>query len=386
MARSRTRKRKNQGTAKNFEQRRSERAVKRVQQTSQTRDRALSIYLGVIVVGVAVNVISTSVQRNVLAWIPAFVFVAVLLAVIPQTGVLRRNRHGGTVLGQLIAVALIIAYVSLAVYGAFTGWHYLAQSTAIACLWGASTALLWRTIIGDSSVAWSAAACCFLLLGTELIAIGISTYPEDGPYGVIFCGTLGLSFWLAAFSIFFWVELIVLSLPLLLLSAWSFANAGGAFHQLGPGEDLDPSGLTIRYTPYILIALGVVAFVGAAARSMKLVGLALLLSAVPPLLATQEAIANSWTESSWLGFGLTISLALIGMAAYLERTTPGRIGGVGVGLCLFASVLRADLSVTATAVFGLVSTLLVLASVLVGLDLDASARRVSSVLRRRIDN
>ncbi len=59
-------------------------------------DRLIKWFIGAVVAGVGVNLLSGSVVAQKWAWLPPAVFAAALLVAVPGTGLLRRERYRTT--------------------------------------------------------------------------------------------------------------------------------------------------------------------------------------------------------------------------------------------------------------------------------------------------
>ena len=56
-------------------------------------DRLIKWFIGVVVIGVGINLLSSFVGAQQWVWLPPAVFVAALLVAVPITGLLRRERY-----------------------------------------------------------------------------------------------------------------------------------------------------------------------------------------------------------------------------------------------------------------------------------------------------
>ena len=85
-------------------------------------DRAVKWLLTVVFVGVAINLLSSAIQTQRWAWLPPVLFTLAAVTVVPRTGLLRREPHVGTRWTRLLAGALLLAYLSVAIWGATSAW------------------------------------------------------------------------------------------------------------------------------------------------------------------------------------------------------------------------------------------------------------------------
>jgi predicted Na+-dependent transporter len=82
---------------------------------ARERDRLIKWFIGVVVIGVGVNLRSSFVAAQKWAWLPPAVFVAALLVVVPSAGLLRGERYRR-------ARACDMALLALTGYLAVTVW------------------------------------------------------------------------------------------------------------------------------------------------------------------------------------------------------------------------------------------------------------------------
>ena len=62
-------------------------------------DRLIKCFIGILLIAVGVNLLSSFVATQKWAWLPPAVFVAALLVAVPSAGLLRPERYGTTGLG-----------------------------------------------------------------------------------------------------------------------------------------------------------------------------------------------------------------------------------------------------------------------------------------------
>jgi hypothetical protein len=86
-------------------------------------DRLIRWFIGVVVMGVVVNVLSGFVVAQKWAWLPPAVFVAALLVAVSSTGLLRRERYGTTRARGMTLLALT-GYLAITVWESLTGWPW----------------------------------------------------------------------------------------------------------------------------------------------------------------------------------------------------------------------------------------------------------------------
>ena len=106
-------------------------------------DHLIKWFVGVVIVGVGVNVLSGFVLKQKWAWLPPTVFVAALLVAVPRTGLLRRERHGATRWARGLALLALAGYIMVAVWGSLTAWPLAVMILSVAFLWGAGVGRAW---------------------------------------------------------------------------------------------------------------------------------------------------------------------------------------------------------------------------------------------------
>ena len=83
-------------------------------------DRLIKWFIGAVVIGVGVNLLSRFVVAQKWVWLPPAVFVAALLVAVPSTGLLRRERYG-TTRARAVAFLALTGYLAVTVWGSVTG-------------------------------------------------------------------------------------------------------------------------------------------------------------------------------------------------------------------------------------------------------------------------
>jgi hypothetical protein len=79
------------------------------------------VFIGVVVIAVGVNLLSSYVVAQDWAWLPPALFVAALLVAVPSAGLLRRERYG-TTRARAMALLALTGYLAVTVWGSVTGW------------------------------------------------------------------------------------------------------------------------------------------------------------------------------------------------------------------------------------------------------------------------
>ena len=96
-------------------------------------DRLIRWFIGVVVMGVVVNVLSGFVVAQNWAWLPPAVFIAALLVAVSSTGLLRRERYRTTRARDMTLLALT-GYLAVTVWGSVTRWPLSVMILSVVCL------------------------------------------------------------------------------------------------------------------------------------------------------------------------------------------------------------------------------------------------------------
>ena len=108
-------------------------------------DRLIKWFIGAVVTGVGVNLLSGSVVPHKWAWLPPAVFAAALLVAVLSTGLLRRERYR-TARARAMALLALTGYLAVTVWGSMTGWPLSVMILSLAYLWEAGVMLMWSTL------------------------------------------------------------------------------------------------------------------------------------------------------------------------------------------------------------------------------------------------
>ena len=84
-------------------------------------DRLIKWFIGVVVIGVGVILLSGFVVAQKWDWLPPAVFVVSLLVAVASTGLLRRERYS-TTRARGMALLALTGYLAVVVWGSVTGW------------------------------------------------------------------------------------------------------------------------------------------------------------------------------------------------------------------------------------------------------------------------
>src|SRR6478609_9457499 len=128
-------------------------------------DRLIRWFIGAVVTGVGVNLLSGSVVAQKWAWLPPAVFVAALLVAVPSAGLLGRERYRS---GRARAMALLAltGYMAVTVWGSVTGWPLAVMILSVVCLWEAGVMLTWSTLRSRADRDHVAVGTVCLLVGS----------------------------------------------------------------------------------------------------------------------------------------------------------------------------------------------------------------------------
>jgi hypothetical protein len=267
-------------------------------------ERLIKWFVGVVVIAVGVNLLSSFVVAQKWAWLPPAVFVVALSVAVPSTGLLRRERYG-TTRSRAMALLALAGYLTVTVWGAVTGWPLVVMILSLAYLWEAGVMVLWSTLRSRADLDHVAMGTACLLVGSAFLLLGIANPPA--------AWTLGM------------VEGLLIRVAFLLL--------GVAALLLGVAFLLDRWPLV--GVPFLLF--GVAALLGGVATLLDgwtLVGVALLLGPVTALLLGVAFLLDRWALAGVPFLLGAVAAPLSGIAALLAGWTL-----MGVAFLLFGFAL-----------------------------------------------
>jgi hypothetical protein len=227
-------------------------------------DRLIKWFIGVVVIGVAVNLLGGFVVEQKWAWLPPAVFVVALLVAVPSTGLLRRERYR-TTRARGMAVLALTGYLAVVVWGSVTGWPFAVMILSLGYLWEAAVMLMWSTLRSRADLGHVALGTVCLLVGSAFLLLGVASPTHASTLGTV---------------------------PGLLVRV-AFGLLGVAALLLGASGLLD--GLIPVGVPFLLA--GVAALLGGVAALLDgwtLVGVALLLGPVTALLLGVAFLLDRW--------------------------------------------------------------------------------------------
>jgi hypothetical protein len=267
-------------------------------------DRLIKWFIGVVVIAVGVNLLSSFARAQQWVWLPPAVFVAALLVAVSSTGLLRRERYRSA-RARAMALLALTGYLAVTAWGLMTGWPLAVMILSVVCLWEAGLMLMWSTLRSRADLDHVAVGTACLLVGSAFLLLGVANPPD--------AWTLGMAAGL------------VVRVAVLLL--------GVAALLLGVAFLLDSWPLV--EVPFLLF--GVAALLGGVAALLDgwtLVGVALLLGPVTALLLGVAFLLDRWLLAG-VPFLLGALVApLSGIAALLAGWTL-----TGVAFLLFGAAL-----------------------------------------------
>src|SRR5512133_645207 len=289
-------------------------------------DRLIKWFIGVVVMGVGVNLLGGFVVAQKWAWLPPAAFVAALLVAVPATGLLRRERYG-TTRARSMALLALAGYLAVVVWGSVTGWPLAVMLLSLGYLWEAAVMLMWSTLRSRADLNHVAMGTACLLVASAFMLLGVADPPD--------ASTLGMVGGLLVRVAFVLLGLAALLLGIaFLLDRWSLVGVpfllfGVAALLGGVAALLDGwtlVGVALLLGPVTALLLGVAFLLD----RWALAGVPFLLGAVAAPLSGIAALLAGWTLMgvAFLLFG--VALLLGGVAALLAGRMP-----MGVPFLLF---------------------------------------------------
>jgi hypothetical protein len=310
-------------------------------------DRLIKWFIGVVVAGVGVNLLTGLVVTQEWAWLPPAVFVAALLVAVPSTGLLRAERYRTTQAHRMALLALT-GYLVVIGWGSVTGWPFAVMILSLAYLWETGVMLMWSTLRSRADLDHVAMGTVCLLVGSTCLLLGIMDPLDAWALGMVESLLVMVAFLLlGAGALLLGIVVlldtsIVVGVPLLTFGAAAMLAGVAAFLAgwtvvtvallLGPVTALllGVAFLLDRWTllgiPLLLGA--VVASLGGVAALLAgaaLAGVALLLFGVAFLLGGVAALVASWTL-------MGVPFLLLGVAALLAAVAALLTGWIAVGV------------------------------------------------------
>jgi hypothetical protein len=282
--------------------------------TAREPDRLIKWFIGVVVIGVGVNLLGGFVVAQKWDWLPPAVFVAALLIAVPSTGLLRRERYM-TTRARRMALLTLTGYLAVVVWGSVTGWPLSVMILSVVYLWEAGVMLTWPTLRSRADVDHVAVGTACLLVGSAFLLLGVANPLDTSTLGMV----AGL---LVRVALLLGGVAALLLCVAVLLDRWTLVGI-----------------------PFLLF--GVTALLGGLAALLAgwtLVGLALLLGPVTALLLGVAFLLDRWTL---LGFPLLLGAVVAplgGVAALLAGLTLVGVTALLLGVAFLLSSVAAFLN------------------------------------------
>jgi hypothetical protein len=147
-------------------------------------DRLIRWFIGFVVMGVVVNLLSSFVVEQEWAWLPPAVFVAALLIAVLSTGLLRRERYR-TTRARGMALLALTGYLAVAVWGSVTGWPFAVMILSLGYLWEAAVMLMWSTLRSRADLGHVALGTVCLLVGSAFLLLGVASPTHASTLGMV---------------------------------------------------------------------------------------------------------------------------------------------------------------------------------------------------------
>jgi hypothetical protein len=263
-------------------------------------DRLINWFIGIVVLGVGVNLLSGLVVEQKWAWLPPVAFVAALSIAVPSTGLLRRERYR-TTQARGMALLALAGYLAITVWGSVTGWPLAVMILSVAYLWEAAVMLMWSTLRSRADLDHVAVGTACLFVGSAFLMLGVANPLDASTLGMVAGSLVRVAFLLLG------AGALLLGVAVL-LDRWSLV------------------GVSLLMFCVVAILGGVAAFLD----GQTLLAVALLLGPVTALLLGVAFLLDSWTL---LGFPFlvgAVAAMLGGIAALLAGWTL-----MGVAFLLF---------------------------------------------------
>jgi hypothetical protein len=279
-------------------------------------DRLIKLSIGVLVMGVGVNLLSGLVVTQKWGWLPPAVFVAALLVAVPSTGLLRAKRYR-TARAHRMALLALIGYLAVVVWGSVTGWPFAVMILSLAYLWETGVMLMWSTLRSRADLDHVAMGTVCLLAGSTCLLLGIMDPLDAWALGMVEGLLVRVAFLLLGagallLGIVVLLDTSMVGVPLLMLGAAAMLGGVAAFLD---GWTLVAVALLLG--PVTALLLGVAFMLD----RWTLLGFPFLVGAVAAMLGAIAALLAGWALMgfSFLLFG--VAFLLRGVAALVDGWT-----------------------------------------------------------------
>jgi hypothetical protein len=280
-------------------------------------DLLIKWFIGVVVMGLGVNLLTGLVATQKWAWLPPAVFVAALLVVMSSTGLLRAERYRTTQAHRMALLALT-GYLVIIVWGSVTGWPFVVMILSLAYLWETGVMLMWSTLRSRADLDHVAAGTVCLLVSSTCLLLGIMDPLDAWAPGMVESLLVRVAFLLqgaGALLLGILVLLntsIVVGVPLLMFGAAAMSGGVAAFLD---GWTL--MAVTLLLGPVTALLLGIAFLLD----KWTLLGFPFLVGAVAAMLGGIATLLAAWALMgfSFLLFGVAFLLG--GVAALVDGWT-----------------------------------------------------------------
>jgi hypothetical protein len=309
--------------------------------------RLIKWFIGVVVMGLGVNLLTGLVVTREWAWLAPAVFVAALLVAVASTGLLRAERYRTTQAHRMALLALI-GYLVIIVWGSVTGWPVAVMILSLAYLWETGVMLMWSTLRSRADLDHVVAGTVCLLVSSTCLLLAVMDPLDAWPLSRVESLLVRAAFLLlGAGALLLGIVVlldtsIMLAVPLLMFGAAAMLGGVAAFLHgwtlvavtllLGPVTAL-LLGLAFLLDRWALLGFpflvgAVAAMLGGIAALLAgwtLMGLAFLLFGVAFLLDGVAALVDGWTL-------VGLPFLLLGVAALLTAVAGWLTGSTAVGV------------------------------------------------------
>jgi hypothetical protein len=302
-------------------------------------DRLIKCFIGVLLIAVGVNLLSSFVATQKWAWLPPAVFVAALLVAVPSAGLLRPERYG-TTRARAMALFALTGYLAVTV----SGWPLAVMILSLAYLWETGVMLIWSTLRSRAQLDHVSIGTACLLVGSAFLLLGIAHPPDAWTLNMVAGLLVRVAFLLFGVgALLLGVAFLLDRWPLVGVPFLLFGVAGllGGVAALLDGWTLVGAALLLAPVTALLVGvaflldgstlLGVPFLVGAVIAPLSgiavflagwtLMGVAFLLFGVAFLLGGVAALQDRWTLIGAPFLLLGIAASLSGVAALLAGGT-----------------------------------------------------------------
>jgi hypothetical protein len=289
-------------------------------------DHLIKWFIGLVVIGVGVNLLGGFVVAQKWDWLPAAVFVAALLVAVPSTGLLRRERYL-TTRARRVALLALSGYLAVVVWGSVTGWPLSLMILSVVYLWEVGVMLTWPTLRNRADVDHVAVGAVCLLVGSAFLLLGVGNPVDASTLGMVAGLLVRVALLLlGAAALLLGVAVLLDTWALVRVPFLLFGVAAlmGGIAALLDGRTL--FGVALLLGPVTALLLGIAFLLD----RWTLLGIPFLLGAVTAPLGGVAAMLAGWTLVGVTALLLGVAFLLGGVASFLNGWTL-----VGVPFVLF---------------------------------------------------